>query len=96
MADFCKQCSIELFGRDSGDLAGLSKVKLTQQEIQDGWGWQALCEHCGPTIVDDMGRCIGECELGHKEQLNDKTNTNADSRWNGSRSKCGNRQDDPY
>ncbi len=49
MADFCQQCSIEMFGEDGRDLAELCK---------DGEKIMVLCEGCGPTFVDHAGRCI--------------------------------------
>ncbi len=62
MADFCKQCSEEMFNQDYGDLAGLGDGR----ELKPGYGWQALCEGCGPTYVDDSGRCINpHCIKGH-------------------------------
>ena len=61
MADFCKQCSIDMFGEDCGDLKGMGNgVNRTQAELDDGMGWPVLCEGCGPTIVNDEGECIGK------------------------------------
>ena len=54
MADFCRQCSLEIFGKDTQELAGLGDGR----ELTEGHGWRALCEGCGPAIVDDEGRCI--------------------------------------
>lgn len=51
MADFCKACSIDLFGEDCGDLAGLGDGT----PLPEGHGWTALCETCGPILVDDKG-----------------------------------------
>lgn len=62
MADFCKQCSIENFGEDFGDLAGLGNGS----PLKPGEGWAVLCEGCGPTCVDDEGECIAKnCLLKH-------------------------------
>lgn len=47
MADFCKQCSEELYGENLGDLKGLEKGRR-----------KVLCEGCGFTLVDEEGRCI--------------------------------------
>ena len=64
MADFCKQCSIELFGEDFEELKGLGDGT----PLEEGQGWVTLCETCGPTIVDDDGKCINpDCEV-HGEQ----------------------------
>ena len=59
MADFCKQCSIALFGEDCGDMKGL---------CEDGFYVTVICEGCGVTCVNHLGECIFEdCfEKGHK------------------------------
>ena len=53
MADFCRQCSIEMFDEDFRDLEGLSDREV------------ALCEGCGLTVVDCNGSCMGACTKGH-------------------------------
>ena len=61
MADFCMDCSLEIFGEDLGDLAGLGNGKV----LQPGYGWVALCEGCGPILVDSSGKKLPppkECE----------------------------------
>ncbi len=64
MADFCKQCSIEVFGEDSGDLVG----KGDGSELKPGYGWLALCEGCGQTAVDNDGTCVAtKCFKKHGE-----------------------------
>lgn len=52
MADFCKHCSISLFGSDMKDLADLGPAADT-----DGrpWFYSVLCETCGPIQVDAKG-----------------------------------------
>lgn len=57
MADFCKQCSIELFGKDTRDLADL----LSKGDTEEGKVAVVLCEDCGPTYVDHEGTCVGSC-----------------------------------
>ena len=70
MADFCKQCSIELFGEDYRDLKGVSTRKLTKEEKSNDMGWPVICEGCGPTIVDDDGMCIKkDCLKEHGKHL---------------------------
>ena len=65
MADFCKQCSIELFGGDLGNLAKLSNEDDTKQELF----CIVLCEGCGPCQVDHTGRCISkDCLKKHGVQ----------------------------
>jgi hypothetical protein len=54
MADFCKQCSIEMFNEDHRELAGLGDGTT----LEPDHGWQALCEGCGPTMVNDEGECV--------------------------------------
>lgn len=62
MADFCKQCSEEIFGEDFEDLKGLGDGT----PLEPGMGWTALCEGCGPTVVDDNGICKSDgCLKGH-------------------------------
>lgn len=62
MADFCKQCSIELFGEDCKDLAGLGD----EHTLAPGYAWTVLCEGCGPTQVDDAGKCVSaDCLKKH-------------------------------
>lgn len=56
MADFCKQCSIDVFGKDFGDMANLGP----EGELGEGEGWVCLCEDCGPTIVAQDGTCIAD------------------------------------
>ena len=61
MADFCKQCSLDMFDEDFGDLAGLSTIEHTaRQEFA-----VALCEGCGPCQVDHTGTCISSDCLKH-------------------------------
>ena len=48
MADYCKQCSEDIFGKDYGDLKGL---------VSSGSFAVVLCEGCGDIVVDDNGNC---------------------------------------
>lgn len=57
MADFCQQCSIEIFGSDFGDFKGLGTL-TDEQRADGGWGWPVLCEECGMTLVNEEGACI--------------------------------------
>lgn len=59
MADFCQQCSIELFGQDTKDLANLG------ESLEEGEGFLALCEDCGYTLVDLAGKCLCNCIKHH-------------------------------
>ena len=54
MADFCKKCSIRMFGSDFGDLKGL---------CDEGYTTRVICEGCGPVHVDHEGVCkIEDCK----------------------------------
>lgn len=50
MADFCKQCALKTFGRDTRDLAGLCDA---------GEFVHVLCEGCDYTAVNSEGECLG-------------------------------------
>ena len=66
MADFCKQCSEELFGEDFKDLAKLGDPKKMEQ----GFYPVVLCEGCGPIQVDYFGKCISpDCLKKHGKQM---------------------------
>ena len=58
MADFCKQCSVMLFGEDFHDLADL---------CPEGMFATVICEGCGVIQVDHTGACVSkDClEGGH-------------------------------
>lgn len=58
MADFCKQCSLEMFGEDFRELAHL--MDESKYDTENGWGAGVLCEGCGPTVVDYEGVCHAE------------------------------------
>lgn len=52
MADFCRDCSIAMFGEDTKDLAKLMREESYTSER----GAIALCECCGPIVVDFEGK----------------------------------------
>jgi hypothetical protein len=56
MADFCKQCSIDTFGKDFEELA-LPKDDVRRGTLKPGYGWLNICESCGPILTDDDGVC---------------------------------------
>lgn len=69
MADFCKQCSIDNFGEDYGDLAELH----LEMKLADGEGFAVLCEGCGAAIVQHDGTCIARwCDKEHGKGLNER------------------------
>lgn len=60
MADFCTQCSLMMFNKDFGELAGLS----TEEDTNNKLYCHALCEGCGSIQVDHTGKCISDyCEI---------------------------------
>jgi len=63
MADFCKACSIEIFGEDFGDLKGL----ISKREYDKGMSRAAICEDCGYILVDPDGNC-SKCELKRNKE----------------------------
>lgn len=58
MADFCKECSIEMWGTDTKDLSGL----ITPEEVEEGLGAVVLCEGCGVIRVDHEGKRLEETD----------------------------------
>lgn len=58
MADYCRDCSIAIFGRDFRDMANLMPQEGYSNEKGNKKGALVLCECCGPTIVDINGRRI--------------------------------------
>ena len=65
MADFCKQCSEDMFGPGHNDFEW-AKDHLTEAQERNGYGISALCEGCGFTMVNRAGECITDCMLHHK------------------------------
>lgn len=63
MADFCKECNFDLFGRDESDFKGVGDKTQT---LKEGEGFPVICEGCGLICVDHMGICLGECCCDHK------------------------------
>lgn len=62
MADFCKQCSLDMWGQDSRDLALTEYKNSPKGTIR----FYTICEGCGPTVVDPVtGTCIGDCLQRH-------------------------------
>lgn len=58
MADFCQQCSIDIFGEDFKELAYL---------CEEGMYVTVICEGCGVTCVDHEGRCcVDDCLVNHE------------------------------
>jgi hypothetical protein len=71
MADFCMQCSVETFGSDFRELAGITKP----ESWAEGRSACVICEGCGPIQVDPEGKCVSEdCqEHGHKPRVNSES-----------------------
>lgn len=64
MADFCKQCSEELFGEDFGDFANITTIEQQQNNLFV----VVLCEGCGAIQVDNNGRCVSNCSGNHHDR----------------------------
>lgn len=54
MANFCKQCSIDNFGQDHGDLRGIT----SEEDWEAGLAKIVICEDCGIIQVDPEGNCV--------------------------------------
>ena len=55
MADFCLECSKELFGEEvKSDFDGI----LSEDQSQEGFVQPVLCEGCGYICVDHVGKKI--------------------------------------
>ena len=64
MADFCRQCLLEIFGEDTEDLANIT----TSANEEHGFFAVVLCEGCGPIQVDRAGNCLSkDCEGDHRK-----------------------------
>jgi len=66
MARFCKQCSIDIFGEDFKELAGIT----TEEDWKSGMAAVVICEGCGSIQVDPDGNCVSAgcleaCKPGH-------------------------------
>lgn len=60
MADFCKKCSIEMFGSDTKDLEGL----ITEEQFKSGYAATVCCEGCCAGYVDHEGNRVKPSEDG--------------------------------
>lgn len=68
MADFCKQCSLEIFGEDFKELAG----QLTEKQVAKGFVAKCICEGCGFTYVNNEGECVApDCLKKHGAKTNE-------------------------
>lgn len=56
MADFCRECNLELFDLDEPDFGPYDPAL----ELKSGEGFLVLCETCGPILVDHSGNKISE------------------------------------
>jgi hypothetical protein len=70
MADFCKQCSEEIFGEDFGDFV----FDADGPQPSENYRCHVLCEGCGfNCLVDRDGRCWSETCLKHHATAPDKS-----------------------
>lgn len=56
MADYCKQCSLDIFGMDYRELAGITQ----KEEWEQGRAASTICEGCGAIQIDPDGNCASE------------------------------------
>ncbi len=61
MADFCKQCSLDIFGIDFVELANITP----EADFKEGYAASVLCEGCGAIRVDPDGKCLSNCLKNH-------------------------------
>jgi hypothetical protein len=70
MADFCLDCTIELFGKnyaEKNDFRGI----ISKEVVDDGYLASVLCEGCGFIMVDNLGKRISTAD----EWVENTTNT---------------------
>lgn len=83
MADFCRQCALDMWGPDpvyGRDLAGLSSPEDTAKGLYA----VVICEGCGYIQVDHEGNCVSwDCLCHHapKPPLWDRIRAYAASQW---------------
>lgn len=74
MADFCKQCTEELFQVGHNDLSNL----VSAEEEAEGYMATVLCEGCGPIQVNREGKCLShDCDKKHGPQASPPDNNAA-------------------
>jgi hypothetical protein len=56
MADYCLQCSEDYLGMPGSDFVGV----ITEEDWVAGYVGNVLCEGCGFTQVDHVGRCVNQ------------------------------------
>lgn len=56
MAEFCKECSINMWGRDLGEFSNL----ISEDKVKEGYGALVCCEGCGVIRVDHTGKRLEE------------------------------------
>jgi len=66
MSSFCAQCSIDIFREDLKDYEHMAPEL---EPFPEGKGIGVLCEDCGWTVVDELGKCISKtCLKKHGEK----------------------------
>jgi len=64
VADYCRQCSIEILGEDYGDLKDLTSELGTA----NGLFLVVICEGCGVIQVNHKGTCMSTgCLKNHNK-----------------------------
>ena len=62
MAEWCKQCSDEMFGEEH------KEYETYDEPVKPGYHYPLLCEGCGPTGVNEKGECINPNCKKHGEK----------------------------
>ena len=62
MTEGCKQCSNESVFLD---LLSSPVISTLDDKVEPGHLFSCICGNCGPTVVDHLGWCLGECSEGH-------------------------------
>lgn len=61
MAEFCQECSYEMWGCDTGDFANPNM----EESNKEGLYISALCESCGYILVDFKGFRVSKKDSEH-------------------------------
>jgi len=71
MAEFCRQCSVSMFGEPYADFEGISTEADTQNKLYP----IVLCESCGPCQVYHTGKCVSiDCFEKHGMKTDETSN----------------------
>lgn len=60
MAEFCKECAHEMWG---DEIPSDFKNMITDEQLQDGYVCEVLCEGCGWIYVNEEGKRLSKIRL---------------------------------